>query len=370
LVSVLVRKRGRHFKIKAGAISVSGFGRINALVLTYNRKEILARCLRAVLAQLEAPHEIVVLDNGSTDGTVEHLRASGLLDHIILYRLPQNAGPAAGIDVLFRISMERGADWMWFLDDDTIANADALSELKVAYSQNFAAPEELGFLRSFVVFPDGGPYDLPPVDLRHARGQSPSWADRLGAGLVRVRWCQLNSIFVPRSTILRVGNISPFFYFSGEDTDFTLRVTDVLPGYIVGKSRATHLVAITGAYSSRSEADPGRIGLGKYHYRNQVYLRLRCYSFWRMVLYVGKCVLEALLALGARTYPLRRSATILHGVFSGLLFIAMPRMRDQRLRKALVPLQVSGPRRPEDGFERGSNCSFEPVDTLQLPRHA
>jgi GT2 family glycosyltransferase len=327
---------------------VSTLGKISAMVLTYNRKETLSRCLSAVLAQREPPDEILVLDNGSTDGTVEHLRDSGVLDHIVLYRLAENAGPAAGIDLLFHISMERGADWMWFLDDDTIPGASALSELKAAYSENFATPEELGFLRSFVVFPDGSPYDLPPVDLRHAPGRSPSWADRLDAGLVRVRWCQLNSIFVPRGTILRIGHISPAFYFSGEDTDFTLRVTDVLPGYIVGKSRATHLLAITGAYSARSEPDPRRIAWGKYHYRNQVYLRLRCYSFARMVLYLGKCFLEAILALGAQTYPLRRSTIIVCGVFSGLLFTVMPGRRDRRPNEPLVPLQVSGAPRSED----------------------
>jgi GT2 family glycosyltransferase len=309
----------------------------------------LSHCVRAVLAQREPPDEIIVLDNGSTDGTIESLRDCGLLNHVILFRLTNDAGPAAAIDLLFRLSMERGADWMWFLDDDTIADADALSELKVAYSQNFAAPEELGFLRSLVVFPDGSPYDLPPVDLRQVRGQSPSWSDRLGAGLVRVRWCRLNSIFVPRSTILRVGNISPVFYFSGEDTDFTLRVTDLLPGYIAGKSRATTRLATTRSYSSRSEPNPERISLGKYHYRNQVYLRLRCYSPARMFLYVGKCFLEAFLALGARTHPLRRSATIVYGVFSGLLFTIMP-WRRRRASEALVPFQVSGTHRSEEGF--------------------
>src|ERR1700739_2376477 len=101
------------------------------MVLTYNRKETLSRCLSAVLAQREPPDEILVLDNGSTDGTVEHLRDSGVLAHMVLYhivlsRLAENAGPAAGIDLLFHISMERGADWMWFLDDDTIPAATAL----------------------------------------------------------------------------------------------------------------------------------------------------------------------------------------------------------------------------------------------------
>jgi GT2 family glycosyltransferase len=296
-------------------------GTITALVLTYNRKELLSRCLEAILGQTERPDEIIVLDNGSSDGTCEYLRSHGLLARLSLFRLQRNIGPAGGIAALFQLALERGSEWIWFMDDDTIPDADALRELKHAYSANFSAPEEVGFLRSFVVFPDGSPFNMPLVDLRHPRGKPPSWADRFGQGLIKVRWCQLNSILIPRSTIVRVGSVSPVYFFAGEDEDFTRRITDVLPGYIVGRSHATHLKSNTAQFSALREASPERIKLGKYYYRNGVYLRLRRGSFTRMVLYVGKCLLEAVLALSARTYPLRRSAIIISGVLSGLLFV-------------------------------------------------
>ena len=67
-------------------------GKISALVLTYNRKEILLQCLGSILAQVEPADEIIVLDNGSTDGTCEYLEKSGILKHdcIFLYRRPEN----------------------------------------------------------------------------------------------------------------------------------------------------------------------------------------------------------------------------------------------------------------------------------------
>jgi GT2 family glycosyltransferase len=304
-----------------GAPNSMWSGKISALVLTYNRREILARCLHATLTQSEPPDEIIVLDNGSTDGTCEFLGSCGLLDNVVLYRQSQNTGPAAGIEALFRLAMERGSDWIWFMDDDTIPDVNALRELKHAYTENFSSPQDVGFLRSFVVFPDGSPYHLPPVDVRHEKGTSPAWADRLHAGLVRMRWCQLNSMLIPRTTISRVGYVSSLFYFAGEDHDFTIRVTEVLPGYLVGKSRATHLQTVTGVFSVVSEKDPQRIRLGKLYYRNNIYFRWRLNSFYRMLGFILKALCDAGLALGARDHRLLRFYIILQGIVSGVIFI-------------------------------------------------
>jgi GT2 family glycosyltransferase len=302
-------------------------GKIGALVLTYNRKEVVSRCLSAIAAQAEPVDEVIVLDNGSTDGTCEFLQQSGLLNNfpIALYRVSNNLGPAGGVAELFRLFKERGCDWLWFLDDDTIAAPDALKELKAAYSANFSRPEEVGFLKSMVVSPDGRPNGLSEADLRTKPGYSPSWADRLAGGLVKVRWATFNSILVPRSTLVEVGDIRPEFYFAGEDIDFTFRVTDMLPGYLVGRSNVIHFCAESGRFTSLLEKSPERIKMGRYFYRNNLYFRYHYYSLGRTILYVGKSLYEAVLALRVKTYPLLRSAAILRGLLSGLVFVARHR---------------------------------------------
>jgi GT2 family glycosyltransferase len=308
-------------------MSSSWVGKIGALVLTYNRKEVVSRCLTAIMAQAEPVDEVIVLDNGSTDGTCEFLRTSGLLNNfpIVLYRVSENLGPSGGVAVLFRLFKERACDWLWYLDDDTIAEPDALKELKAAYTANFSRPEEVGFLKSMVVSADGSANGLPEADLRTTPGYSPSWADRLAGGLVKVRWSGFNSILLPRSTLVEVGDIRPEFYFAGEDIDFTFRITDVLPGYLVGRSKATHLCAESGRFSSLLEKNPERISMGAYYYRNNLYFRYNYYSLSRTMLYVAKCLYEAVLALGIKTYPLRRSAAILGGLLSGVMFVVRHR---------------------------------------------
>jgi rhamnopyranosyl-N-acetylglucosaminyl-diphospho-decaprenol beta-1,3/1,4-galactofuranosyltransferase len=46
-----------------------------AVVVTYNRRELLEQCLDALLAQTRPPDRILVVDNASTDGTVVVARA-------------------------------------------------------------------------------------------------------------------------------------------------------------------------------------------------------------------------------------------------------------------------------------------------------
>jgi GT2 family glycosyltransferase len=298
-------------------------GKISALVLTYNRKEVLLQCLDSVLAQVEPADEVIVLDNGSTDDTCEYLQKSGRLKHdsIVLYRLQENTGPSGGVDMLFRLAEQRGSDWLWYMDDDTIPDADALMELKNAYSENFADPEEVGFLKSVVVSADGSPNGVPQIDLRTAPGQAPTWATRLSSGLVKVRCSTFVSILVPRTTLIRIGKIYSDFRFYGEDTDFTLRTTEVLPAYLVGRSKVTHLSPDVGRFRALAKDNPTSIDMERYYYRNNLYFRWYYYSFGRTVLYIGRCLYEALLALSAKSYPLRRMTAILRGLASGLILV-------------------------------------------------
>jgi GT2 family glycosyltransferase len=302
---------------------VAWTGKISALVLTYNRKELLVQCLEAILAQVEPADEIIVLDNASTDGTCEYLEKLGILrdDRIAFYRLQKNTGPSGGIDTLFRLAEERGSDWLWYMDDDTIAEADTLKELKKAYSENFSHPGEVGFLKSVVVSADGSPNGVPQIDLRSLPGQAESWAARLGSGLVKVRCCTFVSIMFPRSTLMRIGKINADLRFYGEDTDYTLRTTEVLDAYLVGKSKVTHLSPDVGRFRALAKKDPTSIDSERYYYRNNLYFRWYYYSFGRTVLYVGRCLYEALLALGAKSYPLRRMSAIMRGLLGGLILV-------------------------------------------------
>lgn len=88
---------------------------IAAVIVTYNRKTLLEDCVNAVLAQTLAVDRLVIIDNASTDGTVQWIQDSGLPENQRVHycRMEYNAGGAGGFAEGIRQAMGTGADWIW-----------------------------------------------------------------------------------------------------------------------------------------------------------------------------------------------------------------------------------------------------------------
>lgn len=86
--------------------------RISVVIPTYNRAGQVPAAVRCVLAQTHAPHEVIVVDDGSTDGTAEAL--APLMDRI-RYIKTENRGVSAARNRGIR---EATGDWIAFLDSD------------------------------------------------------------------------------------------------------------------------------------------------------------------------------------------------------------------------------------------------------------
>lgn len=105
--------------------------KIVAIVVTYNRKQLLEKCLDAILSQTMPVDKILLIDNASTDGTTEFLTALGALANPLIeyVRLPRNTGAAGGFHEGLKRGYESEYDWFWLMDDDGIPDADCLRNL-------------------------------------------------------------------------------------------------------------------------------------------------------------------------------------------------------------------------------------------------
>jgi rhamnopyranosyl-N-acetylglucosaminyl-diphospho-decaprenol beta-1,3/1,4-galactofuranosyltransferase len=106
-----------------GAAS-SRFARVAAVVLTYNARPSLHRCLDALCAQTMRPAEILVTDNAS-DEAVDDLVIG--IDGATVTRLPENVGPAGGYAAALTAFLESGHEWAWVMDDDCVPDPEALA---------------------------------------------------------------------------------------------------------------------------------------------------------------------------------------------------------------------------------------------------
>ena len=99
--------------------------KIIAVVVTYNRLELLKRTISCLRGQSRPLDELLVVNNGSTDGTSDWLDTQQGL-----YAITQtNTGGSGGFHTGIRVAFLRQADWIWCMDDDVFPRADCLERL-------------------------------------------------------------------------------------------------------------------------------------------------------------------------------------------------------------------------------------------------
>lgn len=110
------------------------------VVVTFNRKQLLLQCLQALSLQTQQPSKILIVDNASTDGTIETLQQNGWLEQskIQLIALKENTGGAGGFAAGMQYAFEQGADYVWMMDDDAMPHPTALEEIML-----HATPEHI-----------------------------------------------------------------------------------------------------------------------------------------------------------------------------------------------------------------------------------
>jgi len=100
---------------------------VAVVVATLNRRDLLRKNLIQSQAQTRPIDEIIVVDNGSDDGTAEMLRTE--FSSVTVIRFKKNIGNVSGITAGMERAFENGHDWIWVMDDDAIAREDALEKL-------------------------------------------------------------------------------------------------------------------------------------------------------------------------------------------------------------------------------------------------
>ena len=249
---------------------------IFAVVLTYNRKDLLRRCLGCVLDQTRPCEKLIVIDNCSSDGTADMLRAE-LGDSVQVHVLSRNIGASGGFNVGIRLAYQGGADFVWVMDDDVMPEKDALAKLVEA--DQFLEDERVprAFVISSAWTEDRTVTNVPKVDTRQTARGYENWPLFLERKMVPVRRATFVSILLSRSIIEQYGlPLAPMFIW-GEDSEYTLRITKGCPGFFVADSKVLHLRQLSGAPSIVTEVNRTRLEYHRYLVRNQMYTA-RVYS--------------------------------------------------------------------------------------------
>lgn len=125
---------------------------VNVVLVTYNRKQCLARLLEGLQKQSVKINKVFIFNNNSSDGTTEYLISQGYLDNqeykiekcypmerqyfdIVYYVNKSNIGGSGGFSKVLGIALEEICDYIWIMDDDVLPEENCL-ELLLANMDN------------------------------------------------------------------------------------------------------------------------------------------------------------------------------------------------------------------------------------------
>ena len=202
--------------------------KIAAVVVGYNRKELLRECLDALLSQTRPLDSIILIDNASTDGTPEFLKENGYLSNpkIDYVRLPENTGGAGGFYEGVKRGYEKSFDWLWLMDDDAEPKEDALEKLAIHFNEeNISALAPLKVDRSEkILHPHRGYFNFDNV---FGGIVKPFNESKLRNKSLEIDHASFVGILVSRNSIQKVGFPKKEFFLHYDDVEYCIRLRKV-----------------------------------------------------------------------------------------------------------------------------------------------
>ena len=283
---------------------------IAAVVVTWNRRELLLRCIDRLRAQTCGRADILVIDNHSTDGTAEALAPLATSGVIRYADTGSNLGGAGGFQYGMRAAVEAGYDYLWLMDDDCLPEPTALQALADAA----AKLDGFGFLSSKALWTDG---TLCRMNIQ--RSTLTKDITRMERAAVPAVMASFVSFFVPARVIRDVGLPIREFFIWSDDWEFSRRISMKYPCWVIPDSVVVHASARNDCVNIAADT-PDRLDRYRYIYRNDVYLFRReglmgwAYLGLRTALHMGRVLVRA------PSDRLKRLLMILRGSREGLHF--------------------------------------------------
>lgn len=238
---------------------------LSVIIVTWNGLRYLPACLEALLPQLPTDAETVLVDNGSTDGTLAWVRAA--YPAVRLVALPENLGFAGGVNAGLRVA---DGELLLLLNNDAFVEPGCIAALLEAMRQR-ADVGAAGALLTFAHRPDL--VASAGIRVRRDGLALDLWAGRAVADLpaapLEIMGPSGGAALYRRALLDDVGLLAPGFFSYLEDADLAWRAQ--LRGWrsiVVPGARARHVYSATGGQGSPLK-----------HYllgRNRVRVIVRC----------------------------------------------------------------------------------------------
>lgn len=236
--------------------------KIGAVIVTYNRKELLLKTIEKLNEQTRKLDSIFIIDNCSPDQTYEYLIDNKILNHvqnpyfehdvyiqkdgnIIYVRLPENSGGAGGFHEGVKFAVNDNCDWIWLMDDDIYPDQNALNEFEKFIN---SSEEEICALMGTRYF-NNVPFSFESVvhnfslcSLTEFKEKTVTETELLSNLPVRILDYPFEGPLLNASKIKEIGLPNKEFFIIGDDTDYALRLNKLGKSYILPQVKLFRMI--------------------------------------------------------------------------------------------------------------------------------
>ena len=280
-----------------------------AVVVTFNRKQLLLKCIDSLLNQTHKINAIYILDNNSTDNTPQLLYEKGYIKNtpqntktiestektmnnitIKYIHLPENIGGAGGFYHGVKMAYEDDYDWIWIMDDDAFPTKTCLEKLTPYYHL-----DDTVALASLKV-------DLNNNILYHHRGyfnfkkglpiQKQITPEDTKVAIKDIDMASFVGLLVNRNAISKIGYPKKEFFIHTDDLEYCIRlrtvgkiklVNDSIIKHAEGSVKGTFKKTVLGISVDRRPYD--KLWINYYMQRNLIWIGMK-YSQNKISLYL------------------------------------------------------------------------------------
>ena len=219
---------------------------VSIIILNWNGWQDTLACVESC-HRLDWPNfRIIVVDNASTDGSVKQLRKS--LSNVEIIQSDANLGFAGGNNIGIQRALECRADYVWLLNNDTVADPQALTMLVEAMENEpcagIAGSKILYHEKPFMIWSTGGIWEKGRLH-RRQRGanqlDSGQFDELCGVG--SISGC---SMMVRTTAVKKIGLMDESYFLYWEDTEWSARTS--AGGFkvlYVPRSKVWHKVSVS-----------------------------------------------------------------------------------------------------------------------------
>jgi len=249
--------------------------KISVVIVTYNGKHYMKECLESLAKQTHLPLEVIVVDNNSSDGTVDFIKKN--FPEVKLIENKKNVFFAPANNQGIEKALKNNPDYVFLLNQDTVCDRNCLKEFsKEAEKKDLVLSQSLlmhhpktdliqnsGNNLHFLGFGYSSNYKIKRKEISFSKDKLPSVTYGSGAAL-----------FIKTSFIKKHGGLDEKIFMYHEDTDISLRAR------MLGKD--VKLIPQSIVYHKYTEA----ISNFRWYWseRNRFFILLRFYKLPTLVL--------------------------------------------------------------------------------------